>query len=565
MVEQVSFKNFRRFEDFPPLELGNINFFVGRNNAGKSTVLKALQLIKGNLNTLSNMSHGVNGTKASQPMFVFDTEEMAELHIDNFERALYNKAKRKEITLCATINECEFQIVLDGQNALQNGYYIAVPYNYIEIADKSIRIAFNLQTRDLSLSLEKTAVFDDVQVDLLNNELSMVQDQIEQNKIILSGINEKLQSGNLSGIDLVQMINQKQDCEKKDKFLGKKKAELDKEHDKLTSAEKVEFTISAMPDFADTISFNIIQQIFENIRRYSTLEPEIDGRSKEAREFKETQSQIKNIAETLEKKEEKFTKALSDFQLEYIHAHAASQKVIYLKNDRGDALSKALYEYCKAGIMMNDCEARFVTKWMGEKYFNIGEEYIIESVQSAGYTLQILEDREKLNLADKGTGSIQIMTLLLSLAVIMRKASYFGISPTILIEEPEQNIHPMLQSMLADMLQDFWSIMSEQSSAQLIVETHSEYLVRRTQNIVAKKKYHTTEEMDGDNPFRVFYFDKANAEVPFYQMRYGTNGRFIESFGSGFYDAAGQLSMELSETADKSEEFESFEFNWDNL
>ena len=52
MIQQVGFKNFRRFEEFPMIDLGNINIIVGRNNAGKSTVLKALQLIKGNLNTL---------------------------------------------------------------------------------------------------------------------------------------------------------------------------------------------------------------------------------------------------------------------------------------------------------------------------------------------------------------------------------------------------------------------------------------------------------------------------------------------------------------------------------
>ena len=41
----VGFKNFRRFENFPMLEFGKITYMVGRNNSGKSTMVKALLLV----------------------------------------------------------------------------------------------------------------------------------------------------------------------------------------------------------------------------------------------------------------------------------------------------------------------------------------------------------------------------------------------------------------------------------------------------------------------------------------------------------------------------------------
>ena len=41
----IGFKNFRRFENFPLLEFGNITYMVGRNNSGKSTMVKALLLV----------------------------------------------------------------------------------------------------------------------------------------------------------------------------------------------------------------------------------------------------------------------------------------------------------------------------------------------------------------------------------------------------------------------------------------------------------------------------------------------------------------------------------------
>ena len=41
-MRKIGFKNFRKFEDFPSINLAPITFFVGENNAGKSTVVKGL-------------------------------------------------------------------------------------------------------------------------------------------------------------------------------------------------------------------------------------------------------------------------------------------------------------------------------------------------------------------------------------------------------------------------------------------------------------------------------------------------------------------------------------------
>ncbi|MBK9246550.1 MAG: AAA family ATPase [Ignavibacteria bacterium] len=44
-------KNFRRFQDFPPIEYRGITFLVGKNNSGKSTLVKALMLIDNYFNS----------------------------------------------------------------------------------------------------------------------------------------------------------------------------------------------------------------------------------------------------------------------------------------------------------------------------------------------------------------------------------------------------------------------------------------------------------------------------------------------------------------------------------
>ena len=48
-MRSFGFKNFRKFEDFPPIDLGSINILVGPNNSGKSTFIKALKLMCYNL------------------------------------------------------------------------------------------------------------------------------------------------------------------------------------------------------------------------------------------------------------------------------------------------------------------------------------------------------------------------------------------------------------------------------------------------------------------------------------------------------------------------------------
>ncbi len=558
MIQKVGFKNFRRFKNFPEMELGDINIFVGRNNAGKSTVLKALQLMKGNLNTLSSISsrHDIRDLKS--PMFVFDVDELAELHIDNFERALYNKAERKEITLSATIEGCSFTIVLDGQNIEQNSYYVAVPYNYIELKDEIIHLTFNFQTRHLLVELKRNNNL--VNVDIIDK----LKEEQKNTKFLIAHLEAEKRDTNaavhvteiqqtMTSEEMIEMVSRRQNIEKLLRSYYKQLEQIENnidllEKDREEEAKRVTtIDINSLPEFPGFEYNNIISRIFGNLINYAEEDFNLDMRTNVSKKVTRNQQLIKNSKRELREAHNHFLYALSIFDLEYIHAHAASQKVIYLKEDNKDVLSHAISEFCKARILPGDEEWTFIKKWMSKDRFGIGDDFSIKDIQSAGYMLKIIEDGEDMDLADKGTGSIQIMTLLFSLAVIMHKAiSNDRYVPTVLIEEPEQNIHPMLQSMLADMFVDFWKLLSKGNKSQLIVETHSEYLIRRTQVLVAEESYVDEQEMLEDNLFRVFYFEKENLDQPFYQMTYGINGRFKESFGRGFYDAAGNLALELS-------------------
>ena len=114
----------------------------------------------------------------------------------------------------------------------------------------------------------------------------------------------------------------------------------------------------------------------------------------------------------------------------------------------------------------------------------------------------------------------------------------------ITIEEPEVSLHPNYQSLLAELFMD--ASLNYDVSILFIIETHSEYLVRKTQAIVANM---TSEDEFNNNPFIVYYF---NPDGTAYDLEYTESGRFAKPFGTGFFDEAGKSSIEVLKREKKS-------------
>ena len=217
-----------------------------------------------------------------------------------------------------------------------------------------------------------------------------------------------------------------------------------------------------------------------------------------------------------------------------------TQTVIYSAKDSNDYLSKTIHEF--APLQSHRNRREFVVKWMKE--FGIGQGFTIKSVGGEAHLVWITNnDGEKVNLADKGMGSIQLMVLLFRLAVMLpqnrRMLPMERVGKIIIIEEPEQNLHPMLQSKLADL---FYSL-NKDYGFRFIIETHSEYLIRKTQVLIASEHFASEEELGKKAPFKVIYFP-GNEEPP-YDMFYRTDGKFSNEFKTGFFDEASKLIFDI--------------------
>lgn len=185
----------------------------------------------------------------------------------------------------------------------------------------------------------------------------------------------------------------------------------------------------------------------------------------------------------------------------------------------------------------------FMETWL--RKFEICDSFRIETIKSNGVLLGcsvcLVKRGKKYSIVDEGYGCVQIFSVLLAVQIAIFKSIISIINKgtdekyVLAIEEPENHLHPKLQSLLADMFEDATTI------CQFIVETHSEYLIRKSQ-VLVKKWYEENKDATKKCPFNTYYIP-ANGEP--YSLGYRKDGKFAESFGSGFYDESANLTFEI--------------------
>lgn len=160
----------------------------------------------------------------------------------------------------------------------------------------------------------------------------------------------------------------------------------------------------------------------------------------------------------------------------------------------------------------------------------------------------------KRELVDYGYGIKQLVQILLQISVLAQnnknrepefddygdeKINIYYDPSLLIIEEPETNLHPKWQSVLAEM---FLEAMKKYN-IQFIIETHSEYLIRRFQTLVADKAMNATD-------IAVFYLrnpqkispDRKQVEC----LQVGVDGSLdYKKFDGGFVDVSDGLELNL--------------------
>ena len=271
-----------------------------------------------------------------------------------------------------------------------------------------------------------------------------------------------------------------------------------------------------------------------------------DKRSQKYKNEEGKKAFLQGKAEIINEITDNLESILNSQMVEYIYSHSITQTPCYSNaTSSNDYATRIIHEFYRSRISCGDDEFKIIEN--GLEHFGIGKSLKVIPFLGDSYRVVIFDDENPeitdvkdesypggMDLADKGMGSIQIILLLLRLSTLARK--YKGLNLTVLLEEPEQNLHPALQSKLTDLIYE----VNKKYNVRFIIETHSEYLIRKTQILVA---HENISDYRNKVLFKVYYLP-TDGNIP-YEMRYRSDGKFSNEFGPGFFDEASNLAFEL--------------------
>jgi predicted ATPase len=525
-MNKIGFQNFRRFQKLEPLEYSGITFMVGRNNAGKSTLVKALLLIdnyfkSGNIDILS-----------------FGNNVLEDANIVTYGRAKNSQASENFISFSHSIENYDIELTVSGEEDKAFAYVHSL---LITDIDNKLNFFFNIQnkfirvTKAINQQIGKAAqnFIEDIETQIIS-----IKKQIEE---------PELKKTSREYIELVSKLESLHE-----KIALAYKDVKDPNQDTLLFSLDNDFdNFNSLTEIVDAFLFHSFSQYEKDFLKVQNGE-EPSEKFNDLRALKELDPIF------IESSFSHFITLMNDFSMVYMGANPAKQSALFAIRDKNNALAQAIHEFKQLNITEGE-EHRFVLNWMKE--FEIGDDFSISMHAGEAYELKINSNNTEIHLADKGMGSIQAMLLIIRIACVIKKikiaeknsnipqlvnnktininSNNFRLidKTTVIIEEPELNLHPALQSKLADLFLDAHL----RFKINFLIETHSEYLVRRSQVFVAINEY---EIAPNENPFCVYYFPKDLNHQP-YRLDYQEDGTFKNNFEKGFFDEASGSTLEL--------------------
>lgn len=597
-LHKFELENFRLFKEMQGFDFAPISLFTGVNNSGKSSVIKSLLLLKESFNKskkisellfteskhhLGSFTQCTNNQnnkekylkfKLSLPLKYFGIDCSIELEYrpnllfseNGALKAFKIFHKNREIINFDLNPDLSEDDKLNPSNLAENSkreMKLKIDFAYIErhVRDEFLKDGIKKMMtppKERMTTEEQRKAFDE-----FNLEEEMEYDRKENERLNSSfnwffDVSWKFPYKNTNDIDLSDLLlsedNETTNYEidfNEPMFLIK-----DKPTDKILDDETYNKVIRERINYSES---NIVGIRVLFFKKSATGDPFLDSYLKEVGDLLFYVNQSNNDISLSDFGKLIYTKILKETITESVSLLIKSIKNIYsLSSLRGNTerlysnnseivdINNIIIQFLESDAYLKDSPiAKFIDKSL--KLFTIGDQLSIDRHQGVASEIFIQRGDEKILLADLGFGFTQLLPIILKVAIIakendMNLANAFQserYNPSILIlEEPESNLHPSYQSKLADLILDA----ARTFNIQFIVETHSEYLIRKLQFLVAKKDIKPRD-------VSLFYFNEPdsilNGEKQVKKIEIQKDGSLSSEFGNGFFDEADNLAIQL--------------------
>ena len=184
-----------------------------------------------------------------------------------------------------------------------------------------------------------------------------------------------------------------------------------------------------------------------------------------------------------------------------------------------------------------------ISRWTKEV---LGYEIVLKDISNGMFQIMLRDSKGvETNLIDNGYGISQVLPIVTEVTRLQTNRTPKRLTSSIvdmmtIIEQPELHLHPAAQSELANLFVD--SVLTGKGKKKMLIETHSEHLIRKIQLLVADRESLLTNDM-----VAIYYIDKDKDGFAIVEeMKLLKNGKFEKTWPSGFFDKGYQLSRALA-------------------
>lgn len=488
-METISVKNYRSIVDSGEIKICPLTVIVGKNSAGKSSLIRLIPLLKQTLER-----------KISDTLLWYGDY----VDFGDFQHTVSKKNINAPIEISFSIMTYDSFYgrygKLDEKNELLVKVCLSIKEKYIE------KVSLNFYDQAVELLMDDLG---NTKITINGDERPYEKKQLVATRAtgnIIPTVFDKLKNVDgrfwIKGLDVSEMVSY---CRK---YIYPPK-------------EKKEFSFNASFFQDVAIPIGSKQEILANLQRINNTK--FEKMSINHKRFQKINNYI--IAVKLENIIERVNEAVSEDmkQTSYLKPIRAMVNRYYrvqgISIDELDADGSNLPMILKN---MSSGELRAFERWSKDKFG------VIFSVTSGEGHISLIIKNDidgdiGTNVADTGYGYSQMLPIVMILWMIhnKKKVLSYGKQKTVVIEQPELHLHPAYQAKMIDV---FVNIIKEAEknhiTIKIIFETHSEAMVNRIGTLIGDKKI-------SEEKVNVLIFDKIADQTHIESKQFSKDGLLL--------------------------------------